>query len=115
MPAEFADLLGNVLDFMIRHFNEGIYRRVLAMRRMGSKHKVVAQALGIAQGTVSEVLKRNRETGVNTPTARPEVLVRQQKEKTVICYVCAEIGVPSQQTPFVLSGYGSLISLYTEC
>ncbi|KAK2140805.1 hypothetical protein LSH36_1241g00020 [Paralvinella palmiformis] len=56
---------------MVRHFNEGIYRRVLAMRRMGSKHKVVAQALGIAQGTVSEVLKRNRETGVPTPRARP--------------------------------------------
>ena len=43
------------------------------------------------------------------PELDPDVLVRQQKEKTVICYVCAEMGVPSQQTPFVLSGYGSLI------
>ena len=41
------------------------------MWRMGSKQKVIAQALGIAQGTVSKVLKRNRETGVPTPRARP--------------------------------------------
>jgi len=75
---------------------------------MGSKQKVIAQALGIAQGTVSKVLKRNRETGEPThPELNPDVLVRQQKGKTVICYVYAEIGVPSQQKPFVLSGYGS--------
>ena len=41
------------------------------MRLMGSKQKVIAQAFGIAQGTVSEVLKRNRETGVNIPRDRP--------------------------------------------
>ena len=37
---------------------------------MGSKQKVIAQALGIAQETVSTVLKRNRETGVPTHRAR---------------------------------------------
>ena len=63
---------------------------------MVSKQKVIAQALGIAHGTVSKVLKRKRETGV-------------------ICYVRAEMGVPRQQTPFMLSGYGSLIPLYPEC
>jgi transposase len=41
------------------------------MWRLGSKQKVIVQALGIAQGTVSKVLKRNRETGVRTPRARP--------------------------------------------
>jgi len=61
---------GNFLDIMIRHFNQGIYRRLRAMRRMASKQKVIAQVLGIAQGTVSKVLKRNRETGVPTPRAR---------------------------------------------
>ena len=40
------------------------------MWRMGSKQKVIAQALRIAQGTVSNVLKRNRETGVRIPRAR---------------------------------------------
>ena len=40
------------------------------MGRMGSKQKVIAQALGIAQETVSNVLKRNRETGVPTHRAR---------------------------------------------
>ena len=39
----------------------------------------------------------------------PDVPVRQPKDKTVIWYVCAEMGVPSQQIPFVLSTYGSLI------
>ena len=33
--------------------------------------KVIAQALGIAQGIVLKVLKRNRETGVPTRKARP--------------------------------------------
>ena len=61
--------MGNFLD-MVRHFNEGIYRRVLAIWRMSSKQKVIAQALGIAQGTVSKVLKRTRDTGVPTPRAR---------------------------------------------
>jgi len=41
------------------------------MWRMCSKQKVIAQAFGIAQGTYSKVLKRNRETGVPTPRARP--------------------------------------------
>ena len=41
------------------------------MWRMGSEQKVIAQALGIAQGTVSKVRKRNRETGVPNPRARP--------------------------------------------
>ncbi|KAK2144851.1 hypothetical protein LSH36_725g01085 [Paralvinella palmiformis] len=63
--------LGNFLDIMVRHFNKGIYRRVLAMWRIDSKQKVIAKVLGIAQGTVSKVLKRNRETGVPTPRARP--------------------------------------------
>ena len=62
--------LDNFLDIMVRHLNEGIYRRVLAMWRMCSKQKVIAQALGIAQGTASKALKRNRETGVPTPRAR---------------------------------------------
>ena len=56
---------------MARYLNEGIYRPVLAMWRMGSKQKVIDQALGIAQVTVSNVLKRNRETGLPTPIARP--------------------------------------------
>ena len=56
---------------MTRHFNEGIYRRVIAMRRMGCKQKAITHALGIAQGTVSKVLKINRETVVPTPRARP--------------------------------------------
>ena len=38
---------------------------------MGSKQKVIAQTLGIVQGKVSNVLKKNRETGVPTPKARP--------------------------------------------
>jgi len=38
---------------------------------MRSKQKVIAQALGIAQGTVSNALKGNRETGVPTHRARP--------------------------------------------
>jgi len=38
---------------------------------MGSKQKDIAQAPGIAQGTVLKVLKRNRETGVPTHRARP--------------------------------------------
>jgi len=54
---------------MVHHFNEGIYRLVLAMWRMGSKQKVIAQALGIAMGTVSKVLKINHETAVPTPIA----------------------------------------------
>jgi len=37
--------LGNLFDIMIHHFNEGIYRRVLTMRRMVSKQKVIAQVL----------------------------------------------------------------------
>jgi len=41
------------------------------MWRMGSKQKVIAQALGIAQGTVSKMLKRICETGVPTLRARP--------------------------------------------
>jgi len=41
---------------------------VLAMWRMGSKQKVIAQALGIAK-----VLKRNRETGIPTLRARAEL------------------------------------------
>ena len=45
----------------------------------------------------------------------PDVLVRRQKEKTVICYVCDEMDVQSLQTPFVLSRYASLIILYPEC
>ena len=81
------------------------------MWRMGSKHKVIAQALGIVQGTVSKVLKINRETGVPTPRDRPG-RPRKTAERE---HVCAEMGVPSQQKPFVLSGYGSLISLYPEC
>ena len=40
------------------------------MWRMGSKQKIIAHALRIAQRTVSKVLKRNRETGVPTPRAR---------------------------------------------
>ncbi len=71
-----------------------------------------AQAIGIAQGTVSNVLKR---TCVPNTELDPDVLVRQHKEKTVICYVCAEMGVPCQQTTFVLSDYGPLITLYPEC
>jgi len=62
--------LGSFLDIMVRHFNEGIYRRVITIWRICSKQKVIAQALGIAQGTVSKVLKRNRETGVLTLRAR---------------------------------------------
>jgi len=100
---------------MVRHFNEGIYRRVLAMWRMCSKQKVNAQALGIAQGTASGCLREIVRRAYPHPELDPDVLVRQQKEKAVICYVCAEMGVPSQQTPFVLSGYGSLIPLYPEC
>jgi len=64
-------LLGIFLDIIVRHFNEGIYRRVLPIWRMGSKQKVIAQSLGIVHGTVSNVLKRNRETGVPTARARP--------------------------------------------
>ena len=45
--------------------------KVLAMWGMGSKPKVIVQGLGIAEGTVSKVLKRNRETDVPTPRARP--------------------------------------------
>jgi len=56
---------------MVRHFNEAIYRRVLAMWCMDSKQKVIAQVLGIEQGTVSRVLKRNCETDVPTPRDRP--------------------------------------------
>ena len=56
---------------MVRHFDEGIYRRGLAIWCMGSKQKVIAQALGIARGIVSKVFKGNRETGVPIPRARP--------------------------------------------
>ncbi len=77
------------------------------MWRMGSKQKVIDQALGITQGTVSKVHKINRERAYTHPKLDPDVLVRRPKEKTVICYVCAAMGVPSQQTPFVLVGYGS--------
>jgi len=38
---------------------------------MDSKQKVIVQALRVAQGAVSKVLKRNCETGVTTPRARP--------------------------------------------
>ena len=38
---------------------------------MVSKQKVIAQALGLAEGKVSKVLKRNREMDVPTPRARP--------------------------------------------
>ena len=41
------------------------------MWRTGSKQKVIAQVLRIAQGTVSKVRKKNRETGVPNPRARP--------------------------------------------
>jgi len=41
------------------------------MWHMCSKQKAIAQALGIAQGTISKMHKRNRETGVPTPRARP--------------------------------------------
>jgi len=56
---------------MIRHSNEGIYRRVLVIWPMGSKREIIVQALGIGQGTVSNVLKRNRETCIPTPRTRP--------------------------------------------
>jgi len=38
---------------------------------MGSKQKVIAPALGTAQGTHSNVLKINRETVVPTPELGP--------------------------------------------
>ena len=41
------------------------------MWHMCSKQKAIAQALGIAQGTISKMHKRNRETGVPTPRAKP--------------------------------------------
>ncbi len=85
------------------------------MLRMGSKQKVIAQALGIAQGTISKVLREIVRRAYPHPELDPDVLVRQYKDKTVICYMCAEMGVPSQQISFVLSGYGSLIPLYPEC
>jgi len=44
--------LGNFLDIMVFHFNEIMYRLVLAMWVIGPKQEVVAQALGIAQGTI---------------------------------------------------------------
>jgi hypothetical protein len=75
---------------------------------MGSKQKVIAQALGIAQGTVSKVPKK-REIVIRAyphPELDSDALVRQQQDNTVVCYVYADMGVPSQQTPFVLSGYG---------
>ena len=71
MPRNLLKCLGIFLDIMARHLNEGIYRRVLAMWRMGSKQNVIDQALGTAQGTVSKVLKRNREMDLPTPRARP--------------------------------------------
>jgi len=110
VPAEFAEMFGK-----LPWHHEGIYRRVLAKWHIASKKKVIAQVLGIAQGTVSKVLKRNRETAYPHSELDPNFLVRQHKEKTVICYVCAEMGAPSQQISFVLSGYGSLILLYPEC
>jgi len=63
---------------MVRHLNEGIYRRLLATWRMSSKQNVITHALGRRAYPHSE-----QDT---------YVLVRQQKEKTVICYVGAEIG-----------------------
>jgi len=56
---------------MVHHFNQGICQRVLATWHIYSKQKVIAQALGIAQGTVSNVIKENCETGVPNPRARP--------------------------------------------
>jgi len=74
---------------MVRHLNEGIYRRVLAMWRMGSKQKIIVHALCIAQGTVSKVLKRNLEA---RPIARPGRSHKTTERKDLICYVCAENG-----------------------
>ena len=62
----------------------------------------------------SKVIKRNRETGVPTPRARLGRPRKTTEREDVICYVCAEMGVLSQQTPFVLGGYGSLIPMYPE-
>jgi len=74
---------------MTRHFSEGIYRRVIAVWRMVSKQKVIAQALGIAQGTVSKVPKRNREKGVPTPRARPgRPRKRAEREDRYLLRLC---------------------------
>ena len=80
---------------------------------MGSKQKVIAQALGIAQETVSTVLKRNRETGVpthRTRQGRPRKTTT--KENRYLLRLCR---YEHAKSAFVLSGCGSLISLYPEC
>jgi hypothetical protein len=82
---------------------------------MGSEQQVIAQALGIAQGRVSKCIREIVRRSYPHPELDPDVLVRQQKEKIVIWYVCAGMGVSHRQTPFVLSGDGLLIPLYPEC
>ena len=81
----------------------------------GFQTEVIVQALGLAQGTVSKVLKRNREMVVPTLKARPGRPCKTTEREDRYLVLCAEMGVPSQQTPSVLSGDGSLIPLYPEC
>jgi transposase len=81
----------------------------------GYKQKVIAQALGIAQGTVSKVLKRNRETGVPTPRARPRRPRKTtERAERYLLRLCRNGRTKSANTRRVY-GYGSLIPLYLQC
>lgn len=55
---------------MGRQFSEYLYDRVIAMRNGRYKQKDIAKFFGISQGTVSKIMKRNRDTGRPTPRQR---------------------------------------------
>ena len=70
------------------------------MWRMCSKQNVIAQALGIALGTVSKALKRNREMGLPTPIARPgRSRKTTEREDRYLIRLCRNGRTKSANTP----------------
>lgn len=59
----------HVFPGMARYRGADLLRQVVALRHRGHRQVDIARSLGLTQGAVSKILKRNRETG--TPVQRP--------------------------------------------
>lgn len=56
---------------MVRQLSNAVCHGVVALRNSGLKQVAIARQLGITQGEVSKILKRNAQRGTPTPIPRP--------------------------------------------
>lgn len=83
------DIDKGLVSAMVNQLDAITCHKIVWMRQDGSTQSDIARDLGISQGTVSKVLKRNRDFGTPLPRPRPgrprKTTVRADRQLIRLC------------------------------